>query len=95
MLNLQLDKDLFHEFITSEIDKRMSKSEPLPYMMDTLKACEYLSVSRPTLLTLVKKSDVPTYSVGAKKLYKRSDIEKVANDLCERAKEKNYDLLEG
>lgn len=94
MLNLSLDSDQFKSMIQEELKKHIPNHEPVPYMMDVLTACGYLSISRPTLATLLKQCDIPTYSVGKKKLFKRSDIEHLADELTERSKAKNYDLLE-
>lgn len=94
MFNLQLDNDLFEKFVQSEVKRLVGESEQSSYMMDTLKASAYLSVSRPTFMQLIKDEGIPTYSVGKKKLYKRTDIEKLADDLCKRSAYKNYDLLE-
>ncbi|WP_462421105.1 helix-turn-helix domain-containing protein [Salinicoccus sp. Marseille-QA3877] len=94
MFNLQLDNDLFEKFVQSEVKRLVGESEQSSYMLDTLKACDYLSVSRPTFMLLIKDEGIPTFSVGKKKLYKRTDIEKLADDLCKRSAYKNYDLLE-
>lgn len=94
-MNIQLDPEQFRGLIQEELQKHIPDHEPTPYMMDVLTACGYLSLSRPTLGELVKKCHIPKYRVGKKVLYRREDIEYLANELCERAKKKNYDLLEG
>ena len=94
MFNLQLDNEVFEQFIQSEVKRLVGESESSSYLMDTPKACDYLSISRPTFQTLVDKTDIPRYSVGKKLLYKRADIEHLANELCSRAEAKNYDLLD-
>lgn len=93
-MNIQLDPDQFKDLIQEELQKYIPDHEPTPYMMDVLTACGYLSISRPTLAEMVKKCHIDKYKVGKKVLYRREDIEFLADERCREAKKSNYDLLD-
>lgn len=81
MFQLQVDEQTAREMMQKAIDEKVEEIASEKYFMTYNELADYLQISKPVIDERLIKNGMKFYKVGAKYLFKKSDVNQFLDDI--------------
>lgn len=92
MLKITIDEKLVKELLEKAIKDRVEEIAKEKYFLTYAELANYLNMSRPTIEKNLLTNGLKYYKVGAKYLFKRSEVDEFLDELTKTMNQTNNDF---